>query len=77
MGSGIFPLERDEDTGLTLQGIAFQIEAIANDLSEGIYSGDSGGMQFDNAASDGTYLYRLRLALRLLRECLESEKGET
>ena len=77
MGSGIFPLKRDEQLGLTLQGIAFQIEVVADDLAEGIYSGDSGGMQFDNAASDGTYLYRLRLAVRLLRECLESEKGET
>jgi len=44
------------------------IEGVCDKLVDGVYGGDSGGQQFDNAAADGDELARLRLAAQLCRE---------
>jgi hypothetical protein len=72
MGSGMFPLSpiRD-DYGVKLKNAADAIEDVCNAISEDIYSGDAGGGQFDNAASDGGDLALLRLAVKLIRDRLK------
>jgi len=76
MGSGIFPL-RLADGARLLQAAAL-IEACHDELVDEVYSGDSGGGQFDNAASDGGELALLQLAARLCREAVgEPSRGET
>jgi len=70
MGSGTFPIRRDDEDGKILLSLAKGVDDIIEKHASGVYSGDSGGNQFDNAAIDGGYLEKLRLAARLLKECV-------
>ena len=73
MGSGMFPLSPTRDElGVRLNKIADDLEKICEEVSDDIYSGDSGGMQYDNAASDGGSLALLRLAVKLIRDELRA-----
>jgi hypothetical protein len=68
MGSGSFPLHYTDKAAVTLKAAADSVQAVCDGISDDVYSGDSGGGQFDNAASDGASLAMLRLAVRLIRE---------
>jgi len=66
MGSGCFPLSReDKDAGKLLQASKL-IDEVIKSLWGDVYSGDVGGMQYDNAASDGGSLALLGLASKLV-----------
>ena len=67
MGSGMFPLDVNYSrAGKALLEASKLIQATINDLYDGVYSGDSGGNQYDNAASDGGSLALLGLAKDLI-----------
>ena len=68
MGSGSFPLERIHDLGKRLWDAADMVEGVCKEMESDVFSGDSGGGQVDNAASDGGSLALLRLAVRLIRD---------
>jgi len=68
MASGMFPLRANSENGEMLIEAAALIGTVINGLYSDVYSGDSGGMQFDNAASDGGSIARLKLAQRLIKE---------
>ena len=67
MGSGMFPVETRSRFGEKLSAAASSVESICEELDDGVYSGEVGGMQFDNVASDGASLALLRLAAKLIR----------
>lgn len=70
MGSGTFPIRRDDEDGKILLSLAKGVDDIIEKYAECVYSGDCGGSQFDNAAIDGRYLEKMSLAARLLKECV-------
>ena len=70
MGSGTFPMEQNDEDGKILLDLVKKIENFIEKYVWYVYSGDSGGNQFDNAAIDGRYLEKLSLAARLLKECV-------
>ena len=72
MGSGRFPLDRSG--WKRLLEAARLIDEVMNEVYDDIYSGESGGMQFDNAARDGGYLATLSLAQRLITEAVKEAK---
>lgn len=73
MGSGYFPLEGKRATALL--GAAQAVEDVCEALVSDVYSGESGGSQFDNAASDGGSVALLRLAVQLIRGEVRREGG--
>lgn len=75
MGSGMFPVERSGRLGNELANAAKRVESVCEEIEDEVYSGESGGMQFDNAASDGSSLGLLRLAAKLIRD--EVQRDET
>ena len=66
MGSGSFPLYRTDDDGKKLIEATRLVREVCDSLADSVYSGDSGGGQFDNAASDGRSLGLLGLAAGLI-----------
>ena len=74
MTSGSFPLSVNGESGKKLAEISKQLREIVHDFYDGVYGGDSGGCQFDNAASDGGYLEDLDIAADLIDKCVESYK---
>lgn len=60
MGSGSFPLYRTDESGAKLLNAAKLVNEVVDSISDDVSSGDSGGMQYDNAASDGGSLALLR-----------------
>jgi len=70
MGSGTFPLYRNDDDAKDLLEMVEKIDYFIEEYAECVYSGDCGGNQFDNAAADGRYLEKLSLAARLIKECV-------
>jgi len=77
MGRGAFPLYRSGQNGKKLIEALRLMEIVQCDLSDAVSTGDSGGGQFDNAASDGAALERLNIAAELVRDCIEPEKPPT
>ncbi len=73
MGSGSFPLDPKRD-GKELKEIINKLQIFYGDWWGSVHSGDSGGGQFDNAASDGGYLEEIRIAIMLLEECCMAVK---
>jgi len=68
MASGSFPLDPAYDSeGRMLIQAADLIDAVCASIADAVSSGESGGMQIDNAASDGASLVMLHLASRLVR----------
>mgnify|MGYP001613531565 CR=1 FL=1 len=61
MGSGCFPLKDDR-----LTKAANLVGQVIDDYWSDVYSGECGGMQFDNAASDGAALGALGIAKDLI-----------
>ena len=74
MGSGSFPLSRLDGDGAKLAQAAALTGEVCEAWTELVYSGDSGGGQCDNAASDGASLAMLFLARRLVLDEVEKEK---
>lgn len=74
MASGSFPVDRSSEEGKALSSAIDIIDELMGDWWEAVYTGDSGGMQFDNAASDGAYMEKMRIARNLLLQCIESHK---
>lgn len=70
MGSGSFPIYTTDSEAKKLLDIKQQLKNYIDEWSDAVYSGDSGGGQYDNAASDGGYLERLRVALEMIDGCL-------
>lgn len=68
MGSGTFPLYKTDTRGQRLLGAAKEVREVCDEMVDAVYSGDSGGGQFDNAASDGGSLALLRLAASLIED---------
>jgi hypothetical protein len=73
MGSGSFPLYRSEENGKKLLEAAKLVQEVCRSMRDDVDSGESGGMQYDNAASDGGSLALLRLAQSLIED--EGEKS--
>lgn len=67
MGSGIFPLERNDEGYESLRKAVELIQETHRICIDSVYSGESGGGQTDNAASDGGSLARIALAEKLIR----------
>ena len=74
MGSGMFPLDRDDETAKKLLEARKLVFGIHSDNWEYVCSGETGGGQFDNAAIDGAYMGKLELIVKLIDDCLEKEK---
>ena len=75
MASGSFPLHPVHDAnGLKLKAAADLVADVCRDVSDEVYAGESGGMQFDNAASDGGSLALLYLAEKLIRDELSKPR---
>lgn len=72
MGSGSFPLENSEDVEKLEQACCLITEVIDN-WSGSVYSGDSGGQQYDNFASDGAYLENLYIAKDLIYKAFKTK----
>lgn len=71
MGSGSFPLEiigNSINDGDVLSVAAKMVEAVVESWYHDVYTGESGGRQFDNAARDGGALAELELAVELIRK---------
>lgn len=68
MGAGSFPVGARGEIGKKLVQAAELVESVCEDMTDDVYSGDSGGMQYDNAAADGGSLALLRLAVKLIRD---------
>lgn len=77
MGSGSFPVDRSGSGQKLIQAAALVAEFL-NEWYDSVYSGESGGGQYDNAASDGGSLALLSLANRLILAEVEKEakRGE-
>lgn len=73
MGSGTFPLYRATDDAKVLLSLVKELDDFIDEYVEYVYSGESGGNQFDNAAIDGGYLEKLRIARRLIRDCVTGD----
>jgi hypothetical protein len=71
MGSGSFPFSQSDNLGIRLNKLADELDKIREEMYECVYTGDSGGGQYDNAASDGGYLEDIRIASTLIRKCVE------
>lgn len=67
MGSGSFPLQKNDDGYESLKRAADLIRDVHRSWMADVYGGDSGGGQADNAASDGGSLARIALAEQLIR----------
>ena len=74
MASGSFPLDRCDPDATNLLAAAALIELVCNKWVDAVYSGESGGLQYDNTAADGAALAKLRLAERLAREQVQKEQ---
>ena len=61
MGGGCFPLKDDR-----LTKASDLIGQVMDDYWPDVYSGEAGGMQFDNAAHAGAALAMLELAKKLI-----------
>lgn len=66
MASGYFPV--DGSDAERLRSIADQLHAFIVECLGPVHSGESGGMQYDNTASDGGSLALLALAEQLIRD---------
>ena len=66
MGSCLFPIWDESPEGEKLIRAADLIKEVTDELRENVYSGESGGMQFDNSAWDGGSMAMLSLAYRLI-----------
>lgn len=73
MGSGSFPLRRGDTGHDKLTRAAGLLDEVIKEWAYEVYSGDSGGSQYDNAANDGEALGMLRLAARLIREQVDHD----
>lgn len=76
MGSGMFPLSTKsglDPYGWKLKETADWLRDVQAQLYSAVYSGDSGGSQFDNAARDGAALERLAIAEQLIRGCITAD----
>lgn len=71
----MFPLDGRYDDGATIVRIIAELKKICESAGESIYSGDSGGGQYDNAASDGASLAMIHLAIELLEREIRKEKA--
>lgn len=67
MGSGSLPVYGAHETGLKLIEAIRLIAEVRDYWRDAVYSGESGGNQFDNAARDGAYLERLNVAMEMLK----------
>lgn len=76
MASGCFPFYTTDNEAKKLLGIKKQLQDFLSEWSEAVYSGDSGGMQYDNAASDGGYLERIKVAIEMIDGCLYEPKSK-
>ena len=65
MGSGYFPLENCKWAERLMNAVK-EVRAVCVEARDDIYSGESGGGQFDIAASDGESLAMLYLAIELI-----------
>jgi len=65
MGSGCFPI-KDERLTQAIKLVEQAMELLIDEYWQEVYSGESGGMQFDNAASDGAALAILGAARDLI-----------
>ena len=74
MGSGTFPLYRSDENAKKLLTAAMLVREVVGSISNEVYSGESGGGQFDNAASDGGSLATLSLAAELIEREVEKAK---
>ena len=69
MSSGAFPLSgKDAEK---LEQVVKLLCEVNEEWDDCLYTGDSGGLQFDNAASDGGYLARLGIARKLIEDCID------
>lgn len=72
MASGCFPLYKNEkDVDKLVEAIRL-IDEFVDSWYSAVYNGDSGGNQFDNAASDGGALALISLASSLLKDQIRS-----
>lgn len=78
MASGHYPLDPSRDTGKLLAAISDNLKTLLDSVGDDAYANVPNCLpdpcdndQYDNAASDGAYLGRLRLAYRLIEECLD------
>lgn len=76
MASGCFPFCTTDDEARKLLDIKKQLQEFLNEWSSVVSSGDSGGMQLDNAASDGGYLERINIAIEMIDGCLYKPKKQ-
>ena len=74
MGSGYFPLSTKDKENDKLVHARMLIKEYREELVSEVYSGESGGMQYDNAASDGGYLERLSIAIEMIDGCFLDNK---
>jgi hypothetical protein len=70
MASGTFPLPSTDSDAKKLLEAKKILEDFRSEYYEIIYSGDSGGCQYDNAASDGGYLERISIAIEMINGCI-------
>jgi hypothetical protein len=77
MGSGSFPIDARDSEAIRLLEIKNLLREFYSEWSSFVYSGESGGCQYDNAASDGGYLERISIAIDMINGCLRfpKEKG--
>ncbi|MBE3116162.1 hypothetical protein IMZ68_03080 [Candidatus Bathyarchaeota archaeon] len=76
MGSGCFPINAKDKEAARLLEIKKLLEEFRSEWYDSIYSGESGGGQYDNAASDGGYLERIGIAIEMIDGCLYTPKPE-
>ena len=74
MGRGTFPLYRNDEEAKKLLTAVSLVREVIHEINESVYSGDSGGGQYDNSASDGGSLALLHLAARLIEGEVERTK---
>ena len=77
MASGCFPIYTTDSSAKPLLDIRQQLRNYIDEWSEEVYTGQSGGLQYDNTASDGGYLERLRVAIEMIDGCLYEPKEKT
>ena len=73
MGSGMFPISRDDEDGKKLLEARRLIFCIHQDNWEYVCSGETGGGQIDNAAIDGAYMGKLELIIKIIDGCLKDD----
>lgn len=81
MSSGYFPVQQSTEIAAKLMRAAVLLQEVIDECLDDVYDGDSGGGQFDNAASDGASLAMIGLARKLVvnevRGGEEALKGAT